>query len=116
MVQKAFQKEAFSPFFEEDLLDIVRGHEIWVENCIHNFSPGDPIVCDLCFGHNMKSEAVKIEKVTPAVFGTWGKIMPLRSVSQKDSIWNTYDNRDFPIEVTIDQEGIVDIDLKKSRK
>ena len=91
MVQKAFQKEAFSPFFEEDLPDIVRGHEIWVENCIHNFSPGDSIVCDLCFGHNMKSDkVVKIEKMTPTVFGTWGKIMPLRSVSQKDIIWNTY--------------------------
>ncbi|WP_048106134.1 hypothetical protein [Methanosarcina barkeri] len=91
MVQKAFQKEAFSPFFEENLLYIVRGHEIWIENCMHNFSPGDSIACDLCSGHSMKSgKVVKIEKMTPTVFGTWGKIMLLRSVSQKDSIWNTY--------------------------
>ena len=37
MVQKAFQKEASSPFFEEDFPDIVRDREIWVENSMHNF-------------------------------------------------------------------------------
>jgi len=74
MIQKAFQKEAFSPLLIEDLPDIVRGHEIWIEYDMHNFSPGDPIACDLCFGHNMKSDkAVKTEKVTTAVFGTWEK-------------------------------------------
>jgi len=74
MIQKAFQKEASSPFFVEDLPDIVRGHEIWIEYGMHNFSPEDPIACDLCFGHNMKSDkAVKTEKVTPGVFGIWGK-------------------------------------------
>lgn len=74
MAQQASQKEAFFPFFEEDLPDIVRGHEIWVEHGMHKVSPGDTIACDLCFGHNMKSDkAVKSEKVTPAVFGTWGK-------------------------------------------
>lgn len=74
MVQKASQKEAFSPFFEDDLPDIVRGHEIWVEHGMYKVSPGDTVACDLCFGHNMKSDkAVKIEKVTPAVFSTWGK-------------------------------------------
>jgi uncharacterized GH25 family protein len=74
MAQQASQKEAFSPFLIEDLPDIVRGHEIWIEYGMRNFSPGDPIACDLCFGHNMKSgKAVKVEKVTPAVFGTWGK-------------------------------------------
>jgi len=74
MVQKASQKEASSPFFVEDIPDIVRGHEIWVEHGMQNVSPGDPVVCDLCFGHNMKSDkAIKIEKVTPAIFGTWGE-------------------------------------------
>lgn len=74
MAQQASQKEAFSPFLIEDLPDIVRGHEIWIEYGMRNFSPGDPIACDLCFGHNMKSDrAVKIEKVVPAIFGTWGK-------------------------------------------
>lgn len=74
MVQQTSQKEAFFPFFEKDLPDIVRGHEIWVEHGMHRVSPGDTIACDLCFGHNMKSDrAVKIEKVTPVVSGTWGK-------------------------------------------
>ncbi|HII91393.1 MAG TPA: hypothetical protein HA262_04275 [Methanosarcina sp.] len=71
---KSFPEGSLFTFFEEDFPDIVRDREIWVENSMHNFSSGDPIVCDLCFGHNMKSDrAVKIEKVTPAVFGTWGK-------------------------------------------
>ncbi len=70
MVKKASQTEVFSPFFEEDLPDIVHGHEIWVEHGMNNVSPGDTEACDLCFGHNMKSDrAVKIEKITPVVFG-----------------------------------------------
>ncbi|KKG15297.1 hypothetical protein EO98_08545 [Methanosarcina sp. 2.H.T.1A.6] len=74
MVQNTPQKEAFFPFLEEDLPDIVRGHEIWVEHGMQNVSPGNPVACDLCFGHNMKSDkAVQVEKVTPAVSGTWGK-------------------------------------------
>ena len=74
MVQKASQKEAFSPFFEGDIPDIVRGHEIWVEHGMQNVSPRDPVKCELCFGHNMKSNrAVKVEKVSPAVFGAWGE-------------------------------------------
>lgn len=74
MVQKASQKEAFYPFFLEEIPDIVRGHEIWVEHGMQNVSPGDPVVCDLCFGHNMKSDkAVQVEKVSPAVFSSQGK-------------------------------------------
>ncbi|MCC4770479.1 DUF4198 domain-containing protein [Methanosarcina sp. DH2] len=74
MSQKASRKESFPPFFLEDIPDIVRGHEIWVEHGMQNVSPGDPVVCDLCFGHNMKSDkAVQVEKVTPAISGTWGE-------------------------------------------
>lgn len=74
MVQKASQKEALSPFFPEDLPDIVRGHEIWVEHSMQNVSPGDPVVCALCFGHNMKSDkAVQVEKVSPAIFSARGE-------------------------------------------
>jgi|GEM_PF-1600536 len=74
MVQENSQKEAFSPHFLDELPDIVRGHEIWVEHGMQNVSPGDPVACDLCFGHNMKSDkAVQVEKVTPAVFSTRGE-------------------------------------------
>lgn len=73
MVQTASQKEASSPFIG-DIPDIIRGHEIWVEHSMQNVSPGDPVACNLCFGHNMKSDkAIKIEKVAPAIFGTWGE-------------------------------------------
>lgn len=74
MDQKVSQEETFSPFVIEDLPDIVRGHEIWVEHGMQNVLFGDLVVCDLCFGHNMKSDkAVQAEKVTPAVSGTWGE-------------------------------------------
>ncbi|MCO5382735.1 MAG: DUF4198 domain-containing protein [Methanosarcina barkeri] len=74
MAQKTSWKEASFLFFEKDIPDIVRGHEIWVEHDIHNVSPGDHVTCDLCFGHNMESDkAIKIEKVTPVIFGTWGE-------------------------------------------
>ena len=74
MAQKVPRKEAFSPFFLEDLPDIVRGHEIWVEHGMQNVSPGDPVAFDLCFGHNMKSDkAVQVEKVTPAIFSIRGE-------------------------------------------
>lgn len=73
MEQKASRKEASFPFFAEALPDIVRGHEIWVEHGMPNISSGEPVVCDLCFGHNMKSDkAVQVEKVTPAVFSSTG--------------------------------------------
>ncbi|WP_440944811.1 DUF4198 domain-containing protein [Methanosarcina sp. T3] len=74
MVQKASRKETFSSLLLEDIPDIVRGHEIWVEHGMQHISPGDPVACDLCFGHNMKSDkAVQVEKVTPAVFSAWGE-------------------------------------------
>lgn len=74
MVQKASRKEALSFLLLEDIPDIVRGHEIWVEHDMQNVSPGDPVACHLCFGHNMKSDkAVQVEKVTPAVFSAWGE-------------------------------------------
>ena len=74
MVQKASQKENSFLFFEKDIPDIVRGHEIWVEHCMQNASPGDQIDFDLCFGHNMKSDrAVQVEKVAPAVFSALGE-------------------------------------------
>lgn len=74
MVQKASQKEAFSPFIIEELPDIVRRHEVWVEHSIQKITPGNPVFFDLCFGHTMQSDkAVKIEKVTPSIFGPWGK-------------------------------------------
>ncbi|MDY9925888.1 DUF4198 domain-containing protein [Methanosarcina sp.] len=74
MTQKTSRKEASFLFFEEDIPDIVRGHEIWVEHDMHNVSPGDPVTCGLCFGHNMKSDkAVQVDKVTPSVSGTWGE-------------------------------------------
>jgi uncharacterized GH25 family protein len=74
MTHKASRKEAFLLFFEEDIPDIVRGHEIWVEHSMQNVSPGDLIECNLCFGHNMKSDkAVRVDKVTPSVSGTWGE-------------------------------------------
>lgn len=59
---------------EEDIPDIVRGHEVWIEYDIHSISRGDNAECKLCFGHNMKSEsAVEIEKVKPIVFDTRNK-------------------------------------------
>lgn len=71
---KSFPERNLFSFFEEDIPDIVRGHEIWVEHCMQNVSPGDPIAFDLCFGHNMKSDrAVQVEKVTPAVFSALGE-------------------------------------------
>jgi uncharacterized GH25 family protein len=74
MVQKASREEAFYPFSLEDLPDIVRGHEIWVEHGMQNVSPGDPVACDLCFGHNMKSDkAVQVEKVSLTVFSSQGE-------------------------------------------
>jgi len=74
MVQKASQKGAFSSLFPEDIPDIVRGHEIWVEHGMQNVFPGDPVACDLCFGHNMKSDkAIQVEKVSPAIFSARGE-------------------------------------------
>lgn len=74
MIQKNSQEEVFSPFPIEDLPDIVRGHEIWVEHSMQNVSPGNSVAFDLCFGHNMKSDkAVQVERVTPAVSGKWGE-------------------------------------------
>lgn len=71
---KGFPKRTSFLFFEEDIPDIVRGHEIWVEHCMQNISPGDTIAFDLCFGHNMKSDrAVQVEKVIPAVFSAPGE-------------------------------------------
>jgi len=59
---------------EEDIPDIVRGHEVWIEYDMHSISQGDRAECKLCFGHNMKSEsAVEIEKVKPIVFDIRGK-------------------------------------------
>lgn len=61
-------------FADEDIPDIVRGHEVWIEYGMHSISEGDMAECKLCFGHNMKSErAVEIEKVKPVVFDTRGK-------------------------------------------
>ncbi|WP_440955808.1 DUF4198 domain-containing protein [Methanosarcina sp. Mfa9] len=78
MTEKITQKGTSSPLFTEDIPedipDIVRGHEIWVEHDMHEISPGEPVLCDLCFGHNMKSDrAVEVEKVSPTVSGTWGE-------------------------------------------
>lgn len=44
MDQKVSQEETFSPFVIEDLPDIVRGHEIWVEHGMQNVLFGDLVV------------------------------------------------------------------------
>ncbi len=59
---------------DEEIPDIVRGHEVWIEYDRHNISHGADVECKLCFGHNMKSErAVEIEKVRPTVCDARGK-------------------------------------------
>ena len=59
---------------DEEIPDIVRGHEVWIEYDGHSIPPGGGVECKLCFGHNMKSEsAVEIEKVKPIVFDGLGK-------------------------------------------
>ena len=61
-------------YSDEDIPDIVRGHEVWLEYDLYGISQGDSAKCKLCFGHNMKSEsAVEIEKVKPIVFDGLGK-------------------------------------------
>lgn len=58
----------------EDILDIARGHEIWLEYKEDNILVGEKIACKLGFGHNMKSErAVNIEKVKATVFDVRGE-------------------------------------------
>ncbi|MEA1905633.1 MAG: DUF4198 domain-containing protein [Euryarchaeota archaeon] len=59
---------------DEDIPDIVCGHEVWIEYGLYGISQRDSAKCKLCFGHNMKSEsAVEIEKVKQTVFDTLGK-------------------------------------------
>lgn len=61
-------------YSDEDIPDIVRGHEVWIEYDMPIISKGDRAECKLCFGHNMKSErAVEVEKVKAVVFDTLGK-------------------------------------------
>ncbi|MHC1574788.1 MAG: DUF4198 domain-containing protein [Candidatus Methanogasteraceae archaeon] len=61
-------------YSDEDIPDIVRGHEVWIEYDGHSIPHGEGVECKLCFGHNMKSErAVEIEKVKSIVFDTRGK-------------------------------------------
>jgi len=53
----------------EDILDIVRGHEIWLEYDKSKIRAGEKTECTLGFGHNMKNErAVNAEKVKANVF------------------------------------------------
>lgn len=87
MVQKTSRKKTSFLFFEEDIPDIVRGHEIWVEHSMQSVSPGDPVACDLCFGHNMKSDkAVQVEKVTPAVFSSQGENRAVEVSAEEDHL------------------------------
>ncbi|MCK4819672.1 DUF4198 domain-containing protein [bacterium] len=74
MIQDDSRKYLFQPNFVENLPDIVRGHEIWLEHDMHKISQGNIVECDLCFGHNMISEsAVDIKKVKSVVFDTLGE-------------------------------------------
>ncbi len=67
-------KQKRQTYSDEDIPDIVRGHEVWIEYDMYGISQGDRTECKLCFGHNMNSErAVEIEKVKATVFDTRGK-------------------------------------------
>lgn len=66
MKEKNIKKEIAD---SEDILDIIRGHEIWLEYDEYSILVGEKIECRLGFGHNMKSErAVNLEKVKATVF------------------------------------------------
>ena len=62
----------------EDLLDIVRGHEIWLECDERRVRVGEKAECKLGFGHNMRSErAVSVEKVKANLFNPEGEMRGL---------------------------------------
>ncbi len=66
MKQKIVKQESVDL---EDILDIARGHEIWLEYDKHKIRVGEKAECKLGFGDKMKSErAVNVEKVKAIVF------------------------------------------------
>ena len=72
---------------KNDLPDIVRGHEIWLEYEPQHLGAGDTFDCKLMFGHNLKKDGVaEAKKVKAVAFTDGNDVAPLEIETAEDGL------------------------------